>query len=99
MVNKVLLKHKITNQGYDLLYARVMQERNGSFEDDGLRFPRRRGTRYLEAMRHVEPPEPQLSADGSQTVRKLPVMTDDLRKAWAVSRRVSKDDWLEWYDF
>ena len=48
MVNKVLLKHKITNQGYDLLYARVMQERNGSFEDDGLRFPRRRGTRYLE---------------------------------------------------
>lgn len=50
-------------------------------------------------MRHVEPPEPQLSADGSQTVRKLPVMTDDLRKAWAVSRRVSKDDWLEWYDF
>ena len=48
-------------------------------------------------MRHVEPPEPQLSADGSQTIRKLPVMTDDLRKAWAVSRRVSKDDWLEWY--
>ena len=62
-----------------------------------MRFPRRRGTRYLEAMRHVEPPEPQLSADGSQTVRKLPVSTDDLRKAWAVSRRVSKDDWMEWY--
>ena len=53
MVNKVLLKHKITNQGYDLLYARVMQERNGSFEDDGLRFPRRRGTRYLEVKIYV----------------------------------------------
>ena len=62
-----------------------------------MRFPRRRGTRATEAMRQLEPPEPQLSADGSHSVRKLPVSTDDLRKAWAVSRRVSKDDWLEWY--
>jgi hypothetical protein len=30
--------------------------------------------------------------------RKLQVPTEDLRKAWAVSRRISKDDWLEWYN-
>ena len=65
--------------------------------DDGLmRFPRRPGSHH-DGLRGLEPPEPQLSADGTQTVRKLPVSTDDLRKAWAVSRRVSKDDWLEWY--
>ena len=30
--------------------------------------------------------------------RKLQLPTEDLRKAWAVSRRISKDDWLEWYN-
>ena len=44
-----------------------------------------------------EPPEPQMADQISQTKRKLPVSTEDLRKAWAVSRRISKDDWLEWY--
>ena len=97
MVHKILLKHKISHHGYELLCARVMQGGTTSDFDEGLmRFPRRRGTRF-DNMRNAEPPEPQLSADGSQTVRKLPVSTDDLRKAWAVSRRVSKDDWLEWY--
>lgn len=98
MVHKVLLKHRINHHGYDLLCEYIMQGNNASeFEDGMMRFPRRPGSRYLEAMRNMEPPEPQLSADGSQTVRKLPVSTEDLRKAWAVSRRVSKDDWLEWY--
>ena len=35
MVNKTLLKHKITHQNYDLLCARVMQGGNTSFEEDG----------------------------------------------------------------
>ncbi len=97
MVHKILLKHKISHQNYELLCARVMQGGNTSdFEEGLMRFSNRRRGRY-EAMRSTEPPEPQLSADGSQTVRKLPVSTEDLRKAWAVSRRVSKDDWLEWY--
>lgn len=97
MVHKVILKQKISHQGYDLLCARIMQ--GDSDLDDGLfRFPgARRPGALQDELRGLEPPEPQLSADGTQTVRKLPVSTDDLRKAWAVSRRVSKDDWLEWY--
>ena len=35
MIHKVLLKHKITHQGYDLLCARVMQGGNTSFEEEG----------------------------------------------------------------
>ena len=99
MVHKILLKHKISHQGYDLLCARIKQDGSSSdFEEGMMRYPRRRGLggRY-EPLRNFEPPEPQLSADGAQTIRKLPVSTDDLRKAWAVSRRISKDDWLEWY--
>ena len=97
MVDKVILKQKISHQGYELLRDRIMQSQGDSDLDDGLmRFPRRPGSHH-DGLRGLEPPEPQLSADGTQTVRKLPVSTDDLRKAWAVSRRVSKDDWLEWY--
>lgn len=105
MVHKILLKYKISHQGYDLLCARIKQDGTLSdFEDGGgmMRFPRRGGHKGHSVnglnLRNFEPPEPQLSADGgSQTKRKLPVSTDDLRKAWAVSRRISKDDWLEWY--
>ena len=99
MVHKVLIKHRINHHGYDVLCECIMQGggNTSEFEDGLMRFPRRPGRPGYLDMRNAEPPEPQLSVDGSQTVRKLPVSTDDLRKAWAVSRRVSKDDWLEWY--
>jgi len=32
------------------------------------------------------------------TTGKKMILTEDLRRAWAVSGRVSKDDWLEWYN-
>ena len=47
MVHKILLKYKISHQGYDLLCARIKQDGSSSdFEDGGLmRYPRR-GGRY-----------------------------------------------------
>ncbi|GBP30106.1 hypothetical protein EVAR_94949_1 [Eumeta japonica] len=36
------------------------------------------------------------SNEPSQTIKKLTVNAQMLRKAWAVNSRVSKDDWLEW---
>ena len=54
--------------------------------------------------RRGEKAEPPVAASGTASsdglnasIKKLPVPTDDLSKAWQVSRRVSKDDWLEWY--
>ena len=43
MVHKILLKYKISHQGYDLLCARIKQDGSSSdFEDGGLmRYPRR----------------------------------------------------------
>jgi hypothetical protein len=40
----------------------------------------------------------QAAAGAAGSSRKLQLPTEDLRKAWAVSRRISKDDWLEWCD-
>ena len=61
-----------------------------------LRFPTRK--------RRGEKAEPPVAASGTASsdglnasIKKLPVPTDDLSRAWQVSRRVSKDDWLEWY--
>ncbi len=61
------------------------------FDDALLRLPRRR--------RQEQPEFSAQAATGiAGTSRKLALPTEDLRKAWAVSRRISKDDWLEWYN-
>ena len=91
MVHKVLIKQKINNQRYEILSARVLEGGTAAdFEDSMLRFPRKR--------RQEKPEPPAMQAtDLNASIKKLPVPTDDLSKAWQVSRRVSKDDWLEWY--
>ena len=77
------------------LSARVLEGGTpADFEDSMLRFPRNRRNRYGEK---PEPAASQASSDLNASIKKLPVPTDDLSKAWQVSRRVSKDDWLEWY--
>lgn len=37
-----------------------------------------------------------LTSSDTTTIKKLHVNADNLRLAWTASRRVSKDDWLEW---
>ena len=92
MVHKVLIKQKINHQRYEIVCARVMQGGSpAEFDDALLRLPRRRRQE-----------QPEFSAQAATGIagasRKLALPTEDLRKAWAVSRRISKDDWLEWYN-
>ena len=92
MVHKVLIKQKINHQRYEIVCARVMQGGSpAEFDDALLRLPRRRKAEQAEFAA-------QANASASGTSRKLQLPTEDLRKAWAVSRRISKDDWLEWYN-
>ena len=89
MVDKVIRKHRISHQRYELLTARVMK--GGS--DFEIEDP---------AMNKVYKSRPlvdssKLSQFETSNTKKLYVSAAHLQRAWAVSRRVSKDDWLEWH--
>ena len=88
MVDRVLKKHRITHQRYELLAARVMKT-GSTFEIEDpamVKFYKQR-------------PQPDLAKLGqeSSNSKKLYVSAAHLQKAWAVQRRVSKDDWVEWH--
>lgn len=36
------------------------------------------------------------TSDAVVAIKKLPLSTTNLQRVWAATRRVSKDDWLEW---
>ena len=89
MVDKVVRRHRISHQRYELLTARIMKG-GTSFEIDD------------PAMNKVYKDRPQLDSSKisqfeSTNTKKLYVSAANLQRAWAVSRRVSKDDWLEWH--
>lgn len=93
MVKSKLNQHKLSHQRYDILCARVMEGGTPSDFDDGmLRYPRNR--------RRTDAPD-QGNNTGNEGMRskRLPTSANlaNLQEAWTVSRRVSKDDWLDWY--
>ncbi|CAB3230731.1 unnamed protein product [Arctia plantaginis] len=89
LVQKVVVKHKIQHQNYELLLSR-MQSSQTLAMDEFLQSTRRRPKNNNQEARIVT------SCDTSQSIRRLCVNAHNLKLAWTVSSRVSKDDWLEW---
>ena len=89
MVDKVVKKHRISHQRYELLTARVMKG-GSTFEIEDP---------SMNKVYKSRPPvdSSKLSQFESTNSKKLYVSAAHLQRAWAVSRRVSKDDWLEWH--
>ncbi|CAJ0932770.1 unnamed protein product [Ranitomeya imitator] len=89
MVNKVLLKHRILHQRYEVLTCRILKGYTlADEEEDPLiyqhRTPRGNLGEFAGGLLDTGP------------MKKLHVSTANLQKAWEATRRVSKDDWLEW---
>ena len=106
MVQKVLIQHKVTHQRYDILCARIT-EGGPMLEFDGQAYMSRhsRSRKRPGALGggggsdpSAQPPPPPAAGEQS-SARRLPHSANisHLQEAWAVSRRVSKDDWLDWY--
>ncbi len=89
MVDKVVKRHRISHQRYELLTARIMKGVT-SFEIDDP---------AMNKVYKVRTPldNSKMSQFESTNSKKLYVSAAHLQRAWAVSRRVSKDDWLEWH--
>ncbi|XP_040286256.1 serine/threonine-protein kinase mTOR isoform X5 [Bufo bufo] len=90
MVNKVLLKHRILHQRYEVLTCRILKGYTlADEEEDPLIYQHRTVKGNLGETFSSGPLD-------SGPMKKLHVSTTNLQKAWGAARRVSKDDWLEW---
>ncbi|KAG6451388.1 serine/threonine-protein kinase mTOR [Manduca sexta] len=88
LVQKVVVKHRIQHQNYELLLSRLQSSQTLAM-DEFLQSTRRKPRNNNQEARIVV-------CDTSQSIRKLCVNAHNLKLAWTVSSRVSKDDWLEW---
>ncbi|XP_076166943.1 serine/threonine-protein kinase Tor isoform X1 [Ptiloglossa arizonensis] len=88
LVQKVMTKHKIINARYDVLIDKILTETTVAGGEDFL----------LMRHRHSRNKNRDLSLTSSDTttIKRLHVSASNLQKAWTATRRVSKDDWLEW---
>ncbi|XP_075136061.1 serine/threonine-protein kinase mTOR isoform X5 [Leptodactylus fuscus] len=90
MVNKVLLKHRILHQRYEVLTCRIVKGYTlADEEEDPLIYQHRTIKGNLGEGFSSGPLD-------TGPMKKLHVSTTNLQKAWGAARRVSKDDWLEW---
>ena len=87
MVDKVVRKHRISHPRYELLTARIMKGVTSFEVDDPAMNKVYKGRVQSTEMSQFE----------SSNTKKLHAVAAQLQRAWAVSRRVSKDDWLEWH--
>lgn len=86
LVNKVKEKHKIHNAKYDVLVSKIKSRTTLADDTD---FP------VMPARTKKQNREPSLPSDTTM-VQRLKVSSKNLQQVWTPTRRVSKDDWLEW---
>ncbi|XP_030383558.1 serine/threonine-protein kinase Tor [Scaptodrosophila lebanonensis] len=84
MVNRIITKHRIVDSNYEKLLNKIQSNTTMALDGEFL-------TRHAKC-KHNEP----MVLDTSSTATSLKVHTEDLRASWQVTRRVSKDDWVEW---
>ncbi|XP_075459599.1 serine/threonine-protein kinase mTOR isoform X2 [Ascaphus truei] len=90
MVNKVLLRHRILHQRYEVLTCKILKGYTlADEEEDPLIYQHRAIRGNLGEALASGPLD-------TGPMKKLHVSTTNLQKAWGAARRVSKDDWLEW---
>ncbi|KAG1660885.1 Serine/threonine-protein kinase mTOR [Nymphon striatum] len=92
MVNKVMQKHRITHQRYDLLITRIIKGTTvAEEEDDPIFFQRRQN------QQSITDDSESVTAD-IPTIKKLQMTATNVLAAWNIEfRRISREDWLEWF--
>uniref|UniRef100_H2Y9G6 Serine/threonine-protein kinase TOR n=1 Tax=Ciona savignyi TaxID=51511 RepID=H2Y9G6_CIOSA len=84
MVDQIMLKHKISSTLYETLVSKITKGMLRS-DYDG----------FMWSGGGISDDKTAQPSDISLT-KKIHIHTSNLQMAWTVTRRVSKDDWLEW---
>ncbi|KAJ1521597.1 hypothetical protein ONE63_003248 [Megalurothrips usitatus] len=87
LVNKMVSKHKITCQRYEALTSKLLAGQ--PLADEEFLQSKRKNARNKNR-------DFALTASDTTTIKRLHVSATNLQQAWTATRRVSKDDWLEW---
>ncbi|XP_012282445.1 serine/threonine-protein kinase mTOR isoform X2 [Orussus abietinus] len=90
LVQKVTTKHKIACPRYDVLVDKILTESTVADGESDYLLTRHRHTRNKNR------DSSSLTSSDTTTIKHLHVSASNLQKAWTATRRVSKDDWLEW---
>ncbi|XP_045451535.1 serine/threonine-protein kinase Tor-like [Melitaea cinxia] len=86
-IDKILVKHKIQCPNYVVLVTRLQVVSTLASDDDYLDETRLRlRNQKTDVVANNDP----------QTIQKLTLNVEKLRKSWAVNNLISKEDWLEW---
>ncbi|KAH8375520.1 target of rapamycin [Drosophila serrata] len=87
MVQRTLAKHRIADAEYEKLLSRIQSNSTLADASGAGEF----GLRPAK-IKNYEP----FVTDRNSNINNLQVRTNELRTSWQVTRRVSKDDWVEW---
>lgn len=85
LVAKVMSKHKYVNSKYKTMISKISSETTLANDFD---FPINERARNKNR-------DSNIVAD-TTVIQRLKVTASNLQQAWTITRRVSKDDWLEW---
>lgn len=101
LVQRVMTKHKIVHSRFESLVDKVQSEARlggqGRFEVGEHDHLMLSNLRLRQARNKNQRAELGLvSAADHNTIKKLSNDPSNLQKAWTATRRVSRDDWLEW---
>ncbi|KAK7869671.1 hypothetical protein R5R35_010033 [Gryllus longicercus] len=88
LVHRVLIKHKISCSRYEMLAAKIVTDTTIAEEDDD--------TQSRHRLSRQKNRDLGLTHSDTTTIKRLHVSEANLQRAWTATRRVSKDDWLEW---
>lgn len=88
LVSKVMNKHKISCQRYDMLVSKISVETTLADEADST-LSRHKSSRNKNR-------EINMNSNDTPVIKRLNVKAANLQNVWTATRRVSKDDWLEW---
>ncbi|PNF25178.1 Serine/threonine-protein kinase mTOR, partial [Cryptotermes secundus] len=88
LVQRVIAKHKINCQRYEIVTCKIVTDTTIAEEEDYM-LMRHRLSRHKNR-------DIALTSSDTTTIKRLHVSPANLQRAWTATRRVSKDDWLEW---
>lgn len=97
LVGKVLSKHKLVHEKYEVLIDKIQNDISISdIDPDSVLAPNT--ARKVINRRNYESDSQQQNQQQNQTDNKRPTVSlDEIRHAWhQCSRRISKEDWLDW---
>ncbi|XP_039949400.1 serine/threonine-protein kinase Tor [Bactrocera neohumeralis] len=86
LVERTITKHRIVDSKYEKLLTKIQSNTTMCLDDEF----HMRQTKF-KSTELVAP-----NSGGNFAMKRLIVSTSNLRAAWQVTRRVSKDDWVEW---